>query len=244
MAAFKQHIAFSSAFGLGYAATLSYQGVDLIHSALAGALCGFAGMLPDLDSDSGKPVREIFGVTAVLVPLLYLPRLELAGVNAEGKILFAAVAYLGIRFGLAWFFRRLTVHRGMFHSIPGAVISAEVVFLAHDCHEPFGGLTLAAGVLLGYLSHLLLDEIYSVRVSRLVPRLNKASGSALKLFSQSIPATLATWVFLTALTYVIGVEQGYLRPVHRSIARLVATKAAPISRGITSSVQGVPPGGN
>ena len=60
MAAFKQHIEFSSFLGIGYAATLSSMGMGWTHSVLAGGLCGLAGMLPDLDSDSGRPVREIF----------------------------------------------------------------------------------------------------------------------------------------------------------------------------------------
>ena len=44
-------------------------------------------------------------------------------------------------------------------------------------------------------------------------RLNKAAGSALKLFSQSIPATLLTWTLLGVLTYLIAVDRGYAQPV-------------------------------
>jgi hypothetical protein len=222
MAAFREHITVSSALGLGYAGTLVHFGVEWVHAALAAALCGVAGMLPDLDSDSGRPMREVFGVTAVLAPLLLFRRMDGAGLSPEAKILLAGAIYLAVRFGLAWLFQRMTVHRGMFHSIPAAVIAAECVFLAHDCPEPYGRLTLAGGVLIGYLSHLVLDEIYAVDSSGLLPRLNKAAGSAFKLFSPSLPATLCTWLVLATLTYLAAVEQGYVEPVRFSIQRMPA----------------------
>jgi membrane-bound metal-dependent hydrolase YbcI (DUF457 family) len=124
--------------------------------------------------------------------------------------------YLAIRFGVAWLFRRLTVHRGMFHSLPAALIAAELVFLADNGPDTPGRMTLAVGVFLGFLSHLVLDELYSVDTRGLKVRLNKAAGSALKLASRSASATLVTWSLLAGLTYLVGVEQGYSRPIHWS----------------------------
>ena len=46
MAAFKQHILFSSLAGAGYAVALTSTGLAWPHAALAGLLCGGAGMLP------------------------------------------------------------------------------------------------------------------------------------------------------------------------------------------------------
>jgi hypothetical protein len=217
MAAFKQHITFSSLLGLGYAGALVSLGGEWVHAALAGGLCGIAGMLPDLDSDSGRPAKELFGVTAVAVPLLLLERWRGAGVTSEGTILLGCVLYLAIRFGAAALFKRLTVHRGMFHSLPAAVIAAEVVFLAHHGPEDTGRFALAGGVLLGFLSHLVLDEIYSVDARGLRVRLNKSAGSALKLASRSLPATLLTWAVLGGLTYLVGIEVGYFRPIHLAL---------------------------
>src|SRR5438132_10271343 len=135
MAAFKQHLMFSCALGAGYSLALRYLGFEPTHAALAGALCGASGMLPDLDSASGRPVRELFGLTAAVVPLLLLHRLQDAGLTAEGMILLMAGLYLAIRFGAAWLFSHLTVHRGMFHSVPAAFIASEITFLAHNCPE-------------------------------------------------------------------------------------------------------------
>ena len=170
VAAFKQHVTFSSLLGVGYAASLAGSGFEWVHSVLAGGLCGIAGMLPDLDSPSGRPVRELFGITAIAVPLLLTYRLRRSGLEPEQLVLFAAVGYLLIRFGLSWVFKHLTVHRGMFHSIPAMLIAGEAVYLAHDCPEQFGRLTLAGGIMLGFLSHLVLDEIYAVDMNGVAPR--------------------------------------------------------------------------
>ncbi|MEA1949803.1 MAG: metal-dependent hydrolase, partial [Planctomycetota bacterium] len=59
MAGFRTHITVSSLAGVGYGA-----GAHLLFDMpvptclLAGGLCGVAGMLPDIDSDSGRPLRE------------------------------------------------------------------------------------------------------------------------------------------------------------------------------------------
>src|SRR5690242_16545035 len=142
MAAFAQHVQVSSVLGAGYAVSLWYLGADATHAALAGALCGVAGMLPDLDSDSGKPRRELFGVLAALVSFVLMHRLHRAGMSREGSILSAAAIYLATRWGAAWLFHQLTVHRGMFHSLPAAGIAAECAFLTHDPSEPYNCLML------------------------------------------------------------------------------------------------------
>lgn len=212
MAAFRQHVRFSSLLGIGYAASLLAAGFEWTHGILAGALCGVAGMLPDLDSDSGRPVREVFGLAAIIVPLLLFRRIERSGLSPEGAVVWAGAIYLAIRFGAARLFKRMTVHRGMFHSLPAAVIAAEAVYLADNASGPVGRLTLAGGMFLGFLSHLVLDEIYAVDVRGLKVRFNRAAGSALKLFSPSVPASLAAWLLLGGLTYLVALDQGLVRP--------------------------------
>src|SRR5437868_10978024 len=107
MAAFKQHLMFSCALGAGYSALLRGVNCEPTHAVLAGALCGVSGMLPDLDSDSGRPVRELFGLLAAVTPLLIMRRLQGSGLTAEGMILMMAAIYFAVRFGLAWIFQRL-----------------------------------------------------------------------------------------------------------------------------------------
>lgn len=213
MAAFKQHITFSSVLGAGYAVAMWQLNFEWPQAVLAGVLCAFSGMLPDLDSDSGRPVQELFGVIAAVVPLFFLRRLRRAEISTEATILIMVGIYLFIRFGVSAFFKRVTVHRGMFHSLPAALIAAELLFLACDSTEPHGPAMMAGGVLIGFLSHLVLDELWSVNSQGLAIRLNKAAGSALKLASRSMPATLFTWLILFVLTYFVGVKQEYVKPI-------------------------------
>ena len=92
--------------------------------------------------------------------------------------------YVGIRYGAAYVFKRLTVHRGMFHSIPAMLIAGLVTFLrlpppADSAAPPVGG-----AVMIGFLSHLLLDELCSVDFRGLKPKLNQFAGKCLKFSVQ------------------------------------------------------------
>jgi hypothetical protein len=213
MAAFRQHVTVSSTLGVAYTAACIYTGTEWSLAALGGMLCALGGMLPDLDSDSGRPVAEIFGITAALLPMLLLQRLRDMGLTREAIIIALAGCYMALRFGAPLILGALTVHRGMYHSIPAALICAEIVFLAHKTTDLSGSVKLALGVFIGFMSHLIMDEIWSVNLSGVTIKLKSSAGSALKLFSPSLAGTLCAYVILAALTYLVGVREGYFEPV-------------------------------
>jgi hypothetical protein len=202
VANFKGHITTSSLLGVAYgAAGFWYGQMDWGASILAGGLTALGGMLPDLDSDSGVPVREMAGLAGAAAPFLILPRLQHLAISMEQRFVVMAVCYLVVRYGVAEIFRRLTVHRGMFHSLPAMMIAGLLVFLLFhepDLRQP---VYLAGGVMLGFLSHLVLDELCAVDLMGLTPRLNQFAGSALKFTSASWPATLCTYGILVALAW-------------------------------------------
>ena len=70
MAGFKTHITTSTIVGIGYG-TAGHLLLDLSAPAsiVSAGLCSIAGILPDVDSDSGKPVKEVMGFAAATVPL-------------------------------------------------------------------------------------------------------------------------------------------------------------------------------
>src|SRR5688500_14827490 len=119
MAGFKTHITTSTVLGVGYAAGghVLY-GMPLPACLLAGGLCSVSGMLPDIDSDSGVPLRESLAFAAAIVPMLMVERFRELGLAPESIALGGAILYLAIRFGLGGMLKRYTVHRGMFHSLP------------------------------------------------------------------------------------------------------------------------------
>jgi membrane-bound metal-dependent hydrolase YbcI (DUF457 family) len=203
MASYRGHLTFSTALGAAYGGVAAWQlGIDWAPAVLAGGLTSLGGLLPDLDSDSGVPVRELFGLAAALTPLLLVRRLELMGLPVERMLVVLAGIYLLIRYGASALFKRITVHRGMFHSIPAMLIAGLVVFLLYHDPRPEMRLFLAGGVMAGFLSHLVLDELCSVNLAGVAPQLNKFAGSALKFWSASWPATLMTYALLAGLLWV------------------------------------------
>jgi hypothetical protein len=212
MAGFKTHVTVSSLLGAGYggAAYLMY-GVPWPTCVLAGGLCGVSGMLPDLDSHSGTPLRESMAFAAAVVPIMLLYRFQRMGMSHELMILAAAATYLLIRFGGTALLKHCTVHRGMFHSLPAAAIFGEIAFLL-AAGDDLGLRTYNAGaVVLGYLSHLVLDELYSVGGLRL----KHSFGTALKLFGPSLWANLSTYAKLAVLTAIILFEPLGPAPSHK-----------------------------
>src|SRR5690606_12912039 len=137
-----------------------------VQASLAGALTWVAGMLPDLDSDTGKPVREIFSLLAAFAPFAMMGHLlEWSRGDYEMTMLLSVIVYAIIRFGGQVLLNHVSVHRGMFHSIPAMIISAEVAFLAFKSDSLLVKSLMAGGVAAGFLSHLVLDEVYAVEWS-------------------------------------------------------------------------------
>ena len=60
--------------------------------------------------------------------------------------------------------------------------------------------------MLGFLSHLVLDELCTVDLLGGRPHLKKHAGSPLKFFSSSWPGTLVTYGLLAWLVYLVHVE--------------------------------------
>ena len=203
MAGFRTHITVSSACGIAYGgAAVQPLGFSTEAAFLAAGITAVGGMLPDLDSDSGIPVRELFGLAAAVVPLLLMRRMMHAHMTTEAILASMLFAYVLIRYGAANVFKQFTVHRGMYHSIPAMLISGLCVYLAY--HSPDRGirLLLGCGVMIGFLSHLILDEVYSVDWRGAKPKLKASAGSAFKFGSSSLVATATCYLILGGLLYL------------------------------------------
>jgi hypothetical protein len=213
MASYRGHLAFSSLLGTAYGgAALWYGSMDWGPVFLGAGLTTLGGLLPDLDSDTSVPVRELFGLAAAAMPFLLMHRVESLGFSLEQTLVILGGVYLGVRYGIRAVFARLTVHRGMFHSLPALLIAGLLVFLVYHSPNARIRLYLAGGVMLGFLSHLVLDELSGVDLVGGKVRLHRHAGSALKLYSPSWLATLTTYGLLGGLAYVTYLE---LNPLPR-----------------------------
>ncbi|MCY2968848.1 MAG: metal-dependent hydrolase [Planctomycetota bacterium] len=237
MADYRTHITTSGILGTGYglAATLG-AGFTPVQGMLAAVLTGVAGMLPDLDSDSGRPVREVFGLLAAVAPLLMHNRLVAWGGGTEPAILLSVLLYIAIRYGLSTLLQLLSVHRGMYHSIPALFIAAEATYLAYLTDAPSVRGLMALGVGLGFASHLILDEIYSVRWNGATIQLKPSAGSAVKLLGKSWPANIFASGLALTLGYAVLVDGG-LNSVDRKHADRNPREQAQIPNPKTHSAE-------
>ncbi len=188
MADFRTHLT-GGALVSAAAAFASYgQGLsDAAETQALFAVGTAASLLPDIDADDSTPLRAVFDIAGIslgfLAAFAFAERfgvLELVGIWAG--------TWLAVRWPLRMVIARFTVHRGIWHSLLMALVLALGAGIVADRWMGVGpGLAwLVTGfVLLGYVMHLVLDELASVD---LLGRQIKASfGSALK------PASLRAW---------------------------------------------------
>ncbi len=233
MAGYKTHITVSGLLGVAYgSASVFLFNFSLVQAAIAASLTWVAGMLPDLDSETGRPIQELSGVTAALAPLLLMQHIHALGVHGDRAMLFALITYGAVRYGGSFLLAKITVHRGMFHSIPALFIAAEITFLTYHTDDFRVRVLMAVGVGVGFLSHLILDELYSVQWDGAKVRLAKSSGTALKFFGSEPLPNGVTMGLLLFLSYATLVSAGVLRdpgriPAPQMLEMTIELKDAP-----------------
>jgi hypothetical protein len=213
MAGFKMHVSTSSLLGCGYAAAGILHGFRPETAIVGGAMCGFAGMLPDLDSDYGTPLRETMCFTSATIPMLLLDRFASLGLRHDEMALLAVSLYLFMRFGVTNMIRKYTVHRGMFHSIPALMIFAGLAFLICGDSNINIRYFKAGGVALGFMSHLVLDEIYAVEFAHGRWRLKKSFGTAIKFWGDDGWANFSCYVKLLVVAGMILGEPSVMQQI-------------------------------
>jgi membrane-bound metal-dependent hydrolase YbcI (DUF457 family) len=197
---FREHITGSTIVGIGYGTAAWYVGeIPPLTCLLGAGLCSVAGMLPDLDSGPGIPLKESVAFAAAVVPVMLLPRLQQISMPAEALILICAAIYLMIRFGVTFLLKKFAVHRGMFHSVPSAAIAGLTAFLIFSSEEPMRRYFVASAVVLGFLTHLILDEIWSVKLGMFGPKIKKSFGTAVKFMGNEAWANIVTYLLVIVL---------------------------------------------
>lgn len=150
---------------------------NLVAVTMAGVL---GSVLPDIDLKDSRPSRLMFAGLAVFFSFVVLFNVATKYSIVEMWILWLGTLIL-VRYGLHTVFHRLSVHRGIWHSLLAglfcSVATAVVYYHVLGRHE--GVAWLAGGFMMcGYITHLVLDEIYSVDV--LDTRIKASFGTALK----------------------------------------------------------------
>lgn len=207
MADFKSHITGSTIVGLAYGYWgVSTQSISVESGIVAAGLCSVSGMLPDLDSDSGIPLRETSLFISAVVPILMIHRFRDLGFTAEDMAVASMLLYIAIRFIAVEFFKRYTVHRGMWHSVPAAAVAGLIAYLVMPCQSEALRIYKSLAVVLGFTFHLVMDEIWSVDTSGGI-RFKKSFGTALKFFGSDSLANVSVYGKLLLL-FVLAWEDG------------------------------------
>src|SRR5262249_54462783 len=100
MASYRGHLAFSSLLGVGYGSVAVWHlGLAWGPACVGAGVTAAGGLLPDLDSDSGVPVRELFTLAATATPFLLFERLRAAAFTNEQTLVLLVATFLLIRYG-------------------------------------------------------------------------------------------------------------------------------------------------
>ncbi|WP_043756354.1 metal-dependent hydrolase [Imhoffiella purpurea] len=175
------------------------------------ALGVIGSLLPDIDSDTSKPVNALFSVLgAGLAFAMTLPLMDCFQ-PLELTLIWVGV-FLCVRYGFFEIFTRFTVHRGIWHSWLGiAAASLATVDIAYWIWEqpPESAWTAGLMVGIGYFTHLFLDEVYSVDLFN--SRLKRSFGTALKPFSLDDRwSSLSMLAVVLALAWVAPDARGWV----------------------------------
>ena len=211
MAGYRAHFAFGVLTAACVAvAMLVISWVSLKVIPVVFLLAVIGSMLPDIDSDTGVPVRLLFGTLAVAtIALALFYAMNNTATSWPQQGLIAVGAGLFVYFIIGGIFKHFTAHRGVFHSIPAALVMGLVAMSVSGQLGIEEKTTLAVGLAItaGYLSHLVLDEINStVNLSGIPFKPNKSLGTALSLTGGSKMTTTAIYVALV-LFLVMNVDR-------------------------------------
>jgi hypothetical protein len=191
---FRQHLSAATATGVAYAVGAKMLcGVHWMYGAMAALLASIGGLLPDIDHPMGieiKSVATLFGTAGALVAWR---KLHLAGLHLpiELQIWSVIACYFMLRIGTRSLVSRMMVHRGMCHSVPTCVLWGALTYLAYPSPHHSVRVWMAGAIMAGFMSHLILDEIFSVDLRG--TRLKRSFGTAIKFWAPSMFSTIAVY---------------------------------------------------
>jgi hypothetical protein len=181
------------------ATLLSMENITSKEALMAFALGTVGGLLPDIDSSRSKAIELAFTLFAMLSSIFVI-FIQVGKYSLVEMFIMAGFLFILLRYGVIEIFRRVSIHRGMFHSIPAGIIwgISTVILVKHLFYiDNFIAWIYGIMVTFGYIIHLTLDEIYSVDLKN--RRIKKSFGTALKLYK--IDSNFA--IIQTATLYII-----------------------------------------
>lgn len=191
MADFNTHVFGSAAIvSLGATCCTKLLSLSMSEGLLLMAVGMIGGLLPDIDLKRSQPSRALFSALGIIAALTWLFA-NLPRYTGIELWLGSIAVYLLIRFPVWRMFHTITTHRGVLHSLLAAATAGIMMCALAWQHLQASALQswlLGVFLTLGYLIHLVLDELYSVDFTGV--RIKRSFGSAIKpLDAQQLPAS-------------------------------------------------------
>lgn len=179
-----------------------YASIPLPESVSAGVLCYISSLLPDIDSPVSKPAEFIVNICSALAPALLFSYFSEYQLRPSSYITLAMVGYMGTGFLIKQIIRRITVHRGIIHSIPMSVMWGACVYVLLRKESVLIQNVMTLSAIAGFIVHLLIDEMFSVvdiSGGTFMPK--RSFGTALKLSGMSIITTICMYAALCIILW-------------------------------------------
>ncbi|MGB3720008.1 MAG: metal-dependent hydrolase [Proteobacteria bacterium] len=204
MANFTTHIAVGTVVSGGLATLTLAADVIAPENLIAVTLAGVLGsVLPDIDLKDSRPSRALFSGLATFLSFCVLFSVAYKYSIAEMWLLWLG-SFVLFRYGGEAVFHRFSYHRGIWHSIlAGLMFWFLTTIVFKDVLGRHEGVAWLAGgfLFVGYITHLVLDELSSVDV--LDTRFKASFGSALKLYDGRCLGDSAVVAIITALLFAL-----------------------------------------
>ncbi len=205
MANFSQHLFYGMTTSAICSTVAYFQlGLTPVQSGTAMILGSIASLGPDVDHSEGLPAKIFFETLGILFPIVgisHIPTDYTKNFALEHWILYFFLSYIFIRIFLYAIFDKLTAHRGIFHSIPAAFLCGQAVFYLFTHLHWKQRLVMGGITSIGYLAHLVADEIYSVDWQG--KKIKNSFGTAMDFGNFKEFSTWVVYSLISILAYLI-----------------------------------------
>lgn len=202
MASFNQHLSGGTIVGsVGASTGFLFMDFSISQTATAFILGCLGAILPDIDSDTSKPIQFLFGYLGILLPIGFLSALGSSHFSMENLLPLMVGGYFMVRYLISNLFLRFTTHRGIIHSIPAAILCGQITYLFFINSTPEVRLAFALVTTVGYLTHLAMDEMWSIDLSGL--KIKRSFGSALCFKSASKLGTFGIYLLIVVMGFLL-----------------------------------------
>ncbi len=183
MANFNTHLSVGFSVTAFFAIVGYKAGILDNHQLIICTILGTAGgLLPDIDAHNSTPIKIFFNLISTVTAFVLVMHWR-SSLSLLYLLTLWLVGFISIRYLLFGIFTRITVHRGVIHSVPYmAMVALGLVSFNYYYLQTANVSSWLYGLFLfiGSMVHLILDEIYSVNIMNM--QIKRSFGTALKFY--------------------------------------------------------------